>query len=186
MAYPIVDGFSANGGRGHTGLCDDRDPVGECECSERPEVTDPLSPNVLAVVGSDTGLFAPPLALLMRVSVESRFDTYEEGSECVGDSADIVDTFEERRERLLDMIRIDSWSDIGDGPGSGGRGALGGRDGGGLKYAPSGGESIKPFGVEGKPLRAGRISRGECGMYVGGVGKASRIRGTGVRLPARA
>lgn len=145
MAYPIVEGFSANGGRGRPGLCDNRDPVGEYTCRERVDAIDPLGPmepSVLAVVGGDTRLFAPPLTLLVKVSVESRLDTYDEWIDCDDDSIDIVDNFEERRERLLDKIRIDSWSDMDDGPGRGGRGALGGRDGGGLKYGLSGGESI--------------------------------------------
>lgn len=190
MAYPMVEGFSVNGGREYTELCDDKDPVGEYECNERVEAIDPLRPivpNVLAVEGGEIKLFAPLLiALTIRGSIaESRLDMYEETEriDCAEDSNDI---FEERRERLLDIIRTDSWSEIGDGPGKGGRGTEGGRDGGGLKYGLSGDESIEPnpdFAAGGKPPGPG--SRGEWGMWVGGVGKDSRMRGTGVRLPAR-
>jgi len=51
-----------------------------------------------------------------------------------------------------------SWWGIGEGPGTGGRGREGGRDGGGL------GDDI-----------------GEGGIKVGGEGNDSRIRGTGRR-----
>jgi hypothetical protein len=83
------------------------------------------------------------------------------------------------------MMRIDSWSDMGDGPGNGGSGATGGNDGGGLEKELSGRESgeLRPLGwtwVAGED-----VSCGEGGMYVGGVGNDSRMRGTGGRLPGR-
>jgi len=44
-----------------------------------------------------------------------------------------MDSFEERRERLLlDMMRMDSCSEMGEGPGWVGVVQMGGREGGGL------------------------------------------------------
>ena len=66
--------------------------------------------------------------LVLTVSVELRL-----GAQDVSDKRiDWMDIFEERRERLLDMMSADSCSEMGDGPGKGGKGATGGREGGGL------------------------------------------------------
>ena len=78
---------------------------------------------------------------------------------------------------------------MGDGPGRGGSGATGGRDGGGLlvKNALSGraddAAELGPFADGGKWFVI--ESCGDGGMYVGGVGKDSRIRGTGGRFVDR-
>jgi hypothetical protein len=76
---------------------------------------------------------------------------------------------------------------MGDGPGKGGSGATGGNDGGGLEKELSGRESgeLGPLEDEGTWLAGEDVSWGEGGMYVGGVGKDSRMRGTGGRLPVR-
>jgi hypothetical protein len=68
----------------------------------------------------------------------------------------------ERRERVEERRRRVSWSDKGEGPGTGGRGAAGGREGGGLREA----------------VERGREEVGEGGMWFGGKGKASRRTGT--------
>jgi hypothetical protein len=76
---------------------------------------------------------------------------------------------------------------MGDGPGKGGSGATGGREGGGLENELSGRESaeLDPFGGGGTWFTVEDVSCGEGGIYVGGVGKDSRMRGTGGRLPGR-
>jgi hypothetical protein len=62
------------------------------------------------------------------LAVESRFDAL--WSE---ERTDEMDIFEDRRERLVvERKRSVSCSEIGEGPGTGGRGKDGGRDGGGF------------------------------------------------------
>ena len=69
-----------------------------------------------------------------------------------------------------------SCSVIREGPGTGGRGAEGGLDGGGLGDERSGdgerGSDVEAFGTN-----------GEGGMKDGGTGKASRRTGTAARFP---
>jgi len=74
---------------------------------------------------------------------------------------------------------------MGDGPGRGGSGATGGNDGGGLEKELSGRESAElgPLEDRGTWLAGEDVSCGEGGIYVGGVGKDSRMRVTG--LPVR-
>jgi hypothetical protein len=74
-----------------------------------------------------------------------------------------VDIREARRERAAAVIWKRSCSERGDGPGMGGRGRVGGREGGG-------------FGAVGTLW----------GMKVGGTGNSLRRTGTGVRVCFRA
>ena len=69
---------------------------------------------------------------------------------------------------------------MGDGPGRGGSGATGGNDGGGLEKEPSGRESgeLGPLEDRGTWLAGEDVSCEEGGIYVGGVGKDSRMRRT--------
>jgi len=75
------------------------------------------------------------------------------------DEVEDVDMREARRERATAVIWKRSWSERGDGPGMGGSGRDGGREGGGFG-------AVETF----------------WGMKVGGMGKSSRRTGTGVRV----
>ena len=89
------------------------------------------------------------------------------------DARDILDV---RRERAAEMNMSVSCSVIREGPGTGGRGADGGPDGGGLGDERSGDEG-RGNDVE----TLGTICEG--GMKDGGMGKASSRTGTAARFP---
>jgi hypothetical protein len=74
------------------------------------------------------------------VAREFRFDVI------MGESRPDVsaDSFADRRERVEDMMMRVSCSERGDGPGTGGRGAHGGREGGGFR------EDVESRGEEGR------------------------------------
>lgn len=153
MAYPSVEGLSVV--RGNDWLCGGDELLDASERRDRVDAIDPLfgvgtvpiRPD--AEVGEIARVISALLTVLVMVSVELRFGVYDDRFECEDDSIDIV---EERRERSLDMKRMDSCSEMGDGPGKGGSGATGGREGGGLANALSWRESaeLSPFGVGGK------------------------------------
>lgn len=69
-----------------------------------------------------------------------------------------------------------SCSEIGDGPGTGGRGEDGGSEGGGF---------TKEDEESGLGTAKGEPWRGLAGMCVGGAGKEDKRRGTALRLSAR-
>ena len=101
---------------------------------------------------------------------ESRLTEEEdEQSEPVEDA---TESLEARRERAAEMNMRVSCSVMGDGPGTGGKGADGGRDKGGLGL----GKGL--FGM----LDKGVVASGVVGMWEGGTGKEERRRGTSLRL----
>lgn len=107
----------------------------------------------------------PPLVLLAKlasVAVESRLEKLLE---------DARESLDARWERAAEINMRVSCSVMGEGPGTGGRGADGGREGGRLM------------------LGEGVVMNGEGGMCEGGTGKDERRRGTapleGLRLSRR-
>lgn len=172
MVYPIVDDLSVNGTRGTA--CELEDPFEEKEWTERMEdVVDPLRPFAPPLTGGD--MMQPPLGI--PASVEVRGDADDKEVRVLEESADELD------ERVLcDIIRMDSWSDIREGPGTGGRGAVGGREGGGLRYCCALGSAFElgvvALGVGALRTEAGVPGPVKGGMKEGGVGNASRM-GTG-------
>lgn len=84
------------------------------------------------------------------------------------DAVDAIDIFDARRERSAEMNLRVSCSDMGEGPGTGGRGDKGGPESGG-------------FGL-GRGLGS-LAESGVLGIWVGGTGKDERSRGTALRFP---
>ena len=96
----------------------------------------------------------PPLVLLAKlatVATESRLENPLD---------DAIDSLDARRERAAEINMRVSCSVMGEGPGTGGRGVDGGREGGGLMPAD------------------GVVINGEGGICDGGAGKDESRRGT--------
>ena len=115
---------------------------------------------------------APPSTLdvlrtLAIVAIESRCE-YD-------DAEELTDNFDARRDRAAEINMRVSCSEIGEGPGTGGSGADGGRDGGGL---------TKEDADSGEGTAKGEPGIGLAGIWVGGAGKEDKRRGTALRLSA--
>lgn len=126
-----------------------REPLDGKERKDRVE-----SPGVMLTDGERGG--GPPLVLLAKlatVAVESRL------SKLLEDARESLDA---RRERAAEMNMRVSCSEIGDGPGIGGNGVEGGREGGRLMLGDGVGVTLN----------------GEGGICEGGKGKDERSRGT--------
>lgn len=141
----------------------------DCECEapearERSDRVDACEPSLDEVGDNGAALV---LATLSKVAVESRFE-YTEAR----------DIFDARRDRSAEMNSRASCSDIGEGPGTGGRGDGGGRDSGGF------GLELSTDGITGGEVVSG-VDSGEFGMCDGGAGKAESSSGTALRLSAR-
>lgn len=92
---------------------------------------------------------------------------------------DARESLEARRERAAEMNMRVSCSVTGDGPGTGGKGAEGGSDKGGLGDGSGLLGVGVPDGVSGKPDSG--VPRGVLGICEGGTGKEDRRRGTSFR-----